>query len=268
MDLTLTSPQVLIALLVTLGAGSATMLGALVLLKTKETNPRVLSFGLSFAGGAMVYISMIEIFWKSEDYFKQVFTSKVAYNYTTLAFFAGILLIFLMDKILPNPHNDLSVPPNSDEAGDIKLKKLGILAAVAITAHNIPEGMATFFATLENPKVGLSLSVAIAIHNIPEGISIVIPIFYATGSKKKALIACLISALAEPIGALVGFVVLKPFLSPTLFGVVFGLIAGTMVFLSLDELLPIAKKYSRGHDTVYGMGFGMICIAVSLAIFK
>ena len=262
------SPNVLTALLVTIGAASATMLGALVLLKTKETNPRLLSFGLSFAGGAMVYISLIEIFWKSQDSFKEIFTAKDAYNYTTISFFAGMLLLFLLDKLIPNPHNDLSIPSHINDEGKAKLQKLGILAALAITAHNIPEGMATFFSTLENPTVGLSLSIAIAVHNIPEGISIVIPVFYATNSKKKALIACLISALAEPVGALLGYLLLLPFLGPAVFGIVFGVIAGAMVYLSLDELLPVAKKYSTGHDTVYGMGLGMISIAISLVMFK
>lgn len=260
--------NVFTAFMITIGAASATMFGALVLIKTKETNPRFLAFGLSFAGGAMVYISLIEIFWKSQTSFKEVFNDNQAYNYTTLSFFIGIIFLFILDKVLPNPHNDLTVPQKLNINQKDRLKRLGLLATLAITAHNIPEGMATFFSTLENPIIGLSLAVAIAVHNIPEGISIAIPVFYATGSKKTALLACFISAIAEPIGALLGYLILSPFLGPTVYGLIFGIIAGAMVFLSLDELLPIAKKYSTGHDTVYGMAFGMISIAISLAMFK
>ncbi len=106
------------------------------------------------------------------------------------------------------------------------MARVGLLAALAITAHNFPEGLATFFATLENPAVGAPLAIAIAVHNIPEGVSIAIPVYYATGSKSKAVLAAFGSALAEPVGALLGYVALAPFLSPPVFGAVFGVIAG------------------------------------------
>lgn len=128
--------------------------------------------------------------------------------------------------------------------------------------------MATFFSTLDNPSVGINLAFAIAIHNIPEGISIAIPVYYATGSKKKAILATLISALAEPAGALLGYSILSPFMGPTVYGSLFGIIAGAMVYLALDELLPAAKRYARGHETVYGMVLGMGVIALSLVLFK
>ena len=133
------------------------------------------------------------------------------------------------------------------------IKRVGLLAAFAITAHNLPEGLATFLATLENPVLGIPLAAAIAIHNIPEGVSIAIPVYYATGSKQKALIATCLSALAEPLGAIIGYAILAPILTPAVFAVVFGMIAGAMVFLALDELLPTAKRYAQGHETVYGM---------------
>ena len=142
------------------------------------------------------------------------------------------------------------------------------MAAIAITAHNFPEGLATFFATLENPHVGMPLAFAIAMHNIPEGVSIAIPIYFATNSKAKAFVACLLSGLAEPVGAAIGYLLLAPFLSNTIFGIVFGVISGVMVFLALDELLPAAKKYAKGHETVYGLVAGMGIMAFSLILFK
>ena len=108
---------------------------------------------------------------------------------------------------------------------------------------------------------------AIAIHNIPEGVTIALPIFYATGSKTQAFIWTLVSALAEPLGAALGYMVLGVPNALT-YGIVFGLIAGVMVFLSLDELLPTAKRYARGHETVYGMVIGMALLATSLVLFK
>lgn len=249
------------------------MIGGFAVLGRKEVSPRLLSFGLAFAGGAMVYISLIEIFWKSHASFGEVYADGMAYNLATASFFGGVILIALMDAWIPNPHNALSKPtangdPQPVTDGSAQLKNLGWLATAAITAHNIPEGMATFFATLDDPTVGASLAFAIAVHNIPEGVSIAIPVYFATGSKSKALLATFISAIAEPLGALLGYFVLVPVLSPEVFGVVFGAIAGVMVFLSLDELLPVAKKHSTGHDTIYGMVSGMATIAISLMLFR
>lgn len=116
--------------------------------------------------------------------------------------------------------------------------------------------------------IGISLAAAIAIHNIHEGISIAIPVYYATGSRRKAVIATGLSALAEPSGAIIGYVLLAPYLGPFVFAIVFGMIAGAMVFLALDELLPTAKHHAKGHETVYGIIGGMGVIAASLILFK
>lgn len=259
--------NVLIALSICAGAALATMLGGLSVVTSRNPSPRLLSFGLAFAGGAMVYISLVEIFWKSHVAFVQALGSdKSGYTAATLAFFAGILVVVVLDHLVPNPHNKLV--QIGKEAEQARIRRMGIMAAIAITAHNIPEGMATFFAALDNPTVGLSLAFAIAVHNIPEGVSIAIPVFFATKSRRITLLACLGSALAEPLGAIIGYLVLAPYLSPYVYGIVFGLIAGIMVFLSLDELLPAAKRYAQGHDAVYGMLAGMGGIAISLVLFR
>lgn len=257
--------DVLLAFGVCIAAAAATMIGGLSVFTARESNARLLAFGLAFAGGAMIYISLVEIFWKGFADFSQIYADKQAYTYTTLAFFAGVLMLVVIDRLIPNPHNRLVATGEEDKS---HLKRVGLMAAMAITVHNFPEGMATFFATLEEPVVGSSLAFAIAVHNIPEGVSIAIPVYYATGNKKLTLMACGISALAEPVGAALGYLVLAPFLSPFVFASVFGVIAGAMVFLSMDELLPTAKKHSSGHDAVYGMVLGMAVIALSLVLFR
>lgn len=177
----LLSPPVLTALGICVAAAAATMLGGFSIIKARESNPRMLAFGLAFAGGAMVYISLVEIFWKSYQSFGEILPEKEAYTSATLAFFGGVVLLMLIDRLVPNPHNKLTAPHDESKS---HLKRVGLLAALAITVHNFPEGMATFFATLEDPVVGASLAFAIAIHNIPEGVSIAIPVYYATGDKK------------------------------------------------------------------------------------
>ena len=145
--------------------------------------------------------------------------------------------------------------------------KMGVMTAVAIAVHNFPEGIATFMAALENPTLGIAIATAIAIHNIPEGIAVSIPIYYATGSRKKAFGITLLSGLAEPLGALLTYLILMPFLTPVVMGCVFAVVAGIMVFISIDELLPGAHEYGEHHIAVYGLISGMAVMALSLILF-
>lgn len=262
---TYSTHAILVAFAVTVAASLATILGSLTIVRANRENARLLAFGLAFAGGAMVYISFVEIFQKSYIAFHEIYTDKNAYGMATVFFFIGIAFLVLLDRLVPNPHVD---PVGATHDSHKKVSRVGLMATLAITAHNFPEGAATFFATLDDPIVGAPLAAAIAIHNIPEGISIAIPVYYATGSRLKSLGAVTLSALAEPVGAAIAFSVLAPFLSPAVFGGVFGVIAGAMVFLALDELLPAAKRYAKGHETVYGMVSGMAVIALSLVLFR
>ncbi len=253
---------------ITFLAGLATVIGGALVFFQKSPSPRMLAFGLAFAGGAMVFVSLTEIFQKSNASFSVVY-GDAGFNYATFAFLAGLFLVMAIDRLVPNPHDTLNAhDPNFSEQNQNYIRHIGLMAAFAITAHNFPEGLATFFATLESPTLGAPLAFAIAVHNIPEGISIAAPIYFATKNKKLTLIACFLSGLAEPVGALVGYFVLKSVLSDAVFGAVFGLIAGIMVFLALDELLPAAKRYSQGHETVYGLVVGMFVMSLSLVLFR
>jgi len=265
----ITPENVWTALAVTLAAGLATALGSLLVLFSRRPNPRLLAFGLAFAGGAMVYVSLTEILNKSIDSFTQAYDPRLGFTYGTIAFLLGMVVIVLIDHLIPNPHETLDTQePTFRDDNKSYIKRVGLLTAVAITAHNFPEGLATFFATLESPSVGMPLAFAIAIHNVPEGIAIAVPVYFATQKKSYAFLASLLSGLAEPIGAAIGYFALSGALSHATFGWVFGLIAGVMVFLALDELLPAAKRYAKGHETVYGLVTGMATLAISLVLFK
>lgn len=265
----ITLPTLILAFSVTAAAGLATVIGGFIVLASKNPNPRMLAFGLTFAGGAMVYVSLTEILNKSVLAFSNLHDAGMGFAYGTLWFLGGIMVIATMDRLIPNPHDRLSMDPGEVGGQSAEyIRRVGLLTALAITAHNFPEGLATFFTMLESPEVGMSLAVAITLHNIPEGVSIAIPVYFATNNKLLAIAACLMSGLAEPVGAGLGYMILGPYLSEAVFGAVFGLIAGVMVFLALDELLPAAKHYSRGHETVYGLVLGMVVMALSLIAFK
>jgi ZIP family zinc transporter len=145
---------------------------------------------------------------------------------------------------------------------------MGLFTALAIAIHNFPEGLATFLAALEDPALGLAIAVAISLHNIPEGISVSVPIYFATGKRRRAFLYSLLSGVAEPVGALVGYLLLRPFIGPTVMGALFGGVGGIMVYISLDELLPTSRAYGKGHESLYGLLAGMAVMALSLLMMS
>lgn len=257
----------------TLFAGLATGIGSLIAFFTSRTNTKFLSFTLGFSAGVMIYVSMIEIFVKAKDALVAALGLQAGNWWTVISFFGGMLLIALIDKFIPkqgNPHELKKVEEMHAPIAKIKehdLLKMGTFTALAIAIHNFPEGIATFTSALQNPSLGIAIAVAVAIHNIPEGIAVSVPVYYATGSKKKAFTLSFLSGLSEPIGALVAYLILMPFLNDIMFGVIFAAVAGIMVFISLDELLPAAKKYDEAHLSIYGLIGGMAVMALSLLLF-
>ncbi len=266
-------PTVLMAFGLTVFAGLATGVGSALAFFTKRTNTRFLSGALGFSAGVMVYVSMIEIFLKAKDALSAALGDTKGYWYTVIAFFAGMLFIGLIDKLVPsfeNPHEPRMIEEMQDDAELEKkneLLRMGMFSALAIAIHNFPEGLATFTAALQDPALGLSIAIAIAIHNIPEGIAVSVPLFYATGSKRRAFFLSFLSGLTEPLGALVGYFILFSIFNDVMFGMVFAAVAGIMVFISFDELLPTAEKYGEHHIAVYGVIAGMIVMALSLLLF-
>ncbi len=292
------------AFALTLLAGLATGIGSAIAFFARRTNYRFLSVAMGFSAGVMIYVSFVEIFPEAQKALAAAYGDYWGRWATAAAFFAGILLIGLIDQLIPsaeNPHETHSeretaplhnaaapLPDFSPSAahpfvnGDHDhhvnqkhLLRMGVFVALALAIHNFPEGLATFLAALQDPQVGIAIAVAIALHNIPEGISVSVPIFYATGSRKKAFAYSLLSGLAEPVGAVVAFLLIRAFfagaggeLPPQIMGFMLGGVAGIMVFISLDGLLPTSKAYGKGHDSVYGLMSGMILMALSLLLMK
>lgn len=276
---------VLLALILTTLAGASTILGTVALLFAHYSNVRLLALSLAFSAGAMIYISFTEFYYEASHILLEGTGGHVSYL-VGIMFFLGIVLFLVLDWITPkliNPHvqRDKDCVEEVAHAEEhvhshahghvhlheaLLLKKLGVLAALAITIHNVPEGMATFFATLNEPELGLIVAVAIALHNIPEGVSVAVPIYYATQSKKKAFFYAALSGLAEPVGAMLGYLALKPVMSDMVMGLVLATIAGFMVVLGIDELLPASRRYAKGRETLIGVVSGMAVMAISLVL--
>ncbi len=282
--------NVLFAFGLTLLAGLATGIGSLISFMSKKFSPKFLSISLGFSAGVMIYVSMIEIFAKANTSLTTALGTKPGAWVTVLSFFGGMFLIAIIDKLVPeheNPHEIHKEPIRIDSNEEMitsedhsavlpevstndknpKLLRMGLFTALAIGIHNFPEGLATFISALQEPTIAISIAVAIAIHNIPEGMAVSVPVYYATGSRKKAFLYSFLSGLSEPVGALIGYAILRPFINDVVFGIVFASVAGIMVFISLDELLPSAREYGEHHLSIYGMVAGMIVMAISLLLF-
>ena len=300
--------NVWIALGLTVFAGMATGIGSAVAFAAKQTNYRffICRHGV-FRRCHAVCVICGNFFIKGVDALIVSYGEYWGHWINAASFFGGILLIGLIDNLIPaaeNPHEvhsqaefepltDPSAPipdlykmeanmPDASEQGihdhaprQKKLLRMGLFTALAITIHNFPEGLATFLAALQDPGLGVAIAVAIAMHNIPEGISVSVPIFYATGNRKKAFFYSILSGLAEPVGAVAAYIVLRLFVGgdtgvipPQVMGILFGGMAGIMVYISLDELLPTSRAYGKGHDSLFGLIAGMLVMALSLLLMQ
>ncbi len=263
---------VVLAFALTLFAGLSTGIGSAISLLAKRTNTKFLSVALGFSAGVMIYVSFVEIFTKAQDLLTSAMGERSGKWLAVIAFFAGIAIIGVIDKLIPtmgNPHSVHTVEEmdGQDSEHKNKLMRMGLFMALAIAIHNFPEGLATFMATIADPTLGVPVAFAVAIHNIPEGVAVAVPIFYATGSKKQAFKLSFLSGVSEPVGALLGYFLLRPFFNDTVMGVVFASVAGIMIFISLDELLPSAREYGEHHLSIIGLIGGMAVMAVSLLLF-
>jgi len=253
------SENVNVALLLTLLAGLSTGIGSGIAYFIKKPRMVYLSFGLGFSAGVMIYISFMELLPGA--------IRSLGELWALVVFFVGIGVIALIDLLIPepqNPHHYTGLDEPTARQPNSKLMRTGLMTALAIGIHNFPEGLATFAAALGDVRFGIFIAIAIAIHNIPEGIAVSVPIFFATNNKNKAFFYSFLSGLSEPVGAIVGYLILMPFLSPALLAALLAFVAGIMIYISLDELLPMAHRYGHGHLVIAGIVAGMLIMAISL----
>ena len=259
---------ILVAFGLTVLAGLSTAIGGAIAVGRRNPGPGFLAAALGLSAGVMLYVSFMEILPKGTEELTTAFGSDKAGQWAGVgAFFAGIAVIGIIDRMVPasiNPHEPGTVTQAERKN---RLMKTGVFTAGALALHNFPEGFATFLAGLEDMTIAIPVAVAIAIHNIPEGIAVAVPLRAATMSRAKSFWWATASGFAEPVGALIGFLVLMPFMGPATMGICFAMVAGIMVYISLDELLPAAVETGKHHHAIYGLIAGMAIMAVSLLLF-
>ena len=143
------------------------------------------------------------------------------------------------------------------------LFRSGMISMIAIMLHNIPEGIATFLTSNHDLKLGITLAIALALHNIPEGISVAVPIYFSTGSKKRAFFYTLVSGMSEFLGAIIASIFLVGFSNDFFMGCLYAIIAGIMMHISIYELLPSSLKYKKPKQTLIFFLIGILFMYMS-----
>lgn len=250
------------ALLLSAGAGAATLLGAIVVFFMAKKSERLVSISLGFAAGVMISVSFTDLMPNASVLFEAAFGQKPAVLITVVFLALGILLAAGIDHFVPHQEYD----EKTGEKPHKNLFRVGFVSSIAIGLHNFPEGIATFMAGYENMALGVSIALAIAMHNIPEGISVAMPIYFSTGSKKKAFQYTLLSGIAEPLGAFLAFALLRPFINDMVLGGIFALVTGIMLYIAIEELIPSSRQYGHDRDALIATFTGLCLMPLTQII--
>lgn len=274
--------NLILALLLSLLAGLSTSIGSFIAFFMKRPGPKFISFIMGFSAGVMILISFLELLPKSIE--------ALGFLMAISFFFLGMLVMFIIDVLISHEyefedsieilinnkgqrkphlhygHRHRQRPHHRGEKVNDSLVKSSIFIFFGVFIHNFPEGMATFIGTLTQVKLGILLTIAIALHNIPEGIAVAVPIYACTLDKKKAFKWSFLSGMSEPLGAVLTWLILFPFINDNVLNAMLGAVGGIMVYISLDELLPVSRSLAKEHYSIIGIITGMFIMSVSLAL--
>jgi len=268
-------------LLLSFMASLGTGLGGLIAILRK---PGKRSYGLlmGITAGVMICLSFLELVNEAWE---------MAGPWTaTIGFGIGATFMFILDHFAPHIRfaekeipgaSDSDPCPNMDcnsrgrrrfgrrarqnQITDYKLVNTGLLLAVGITLHNLPEGIAVGAGYLQNPTFGLFIAVAILLHNIPEGIATALPLCKGGVCRWDAFRVAFFSGLAEPVGALLASLFLVTFKELVPGALAFA--GGVMVFITLDELIPTAREFGHEHFVAIGIIIGSMFVFILSGIF-
>ena len=250
-----------VPLILTILAGAATFIGAILGVLGQKPSNRVLAFSLGFAAGIMLLISLMEMLPAALG--TDGMSPLLGYG----MFVVGLLGYFALDRMLPHAHpqdlmqkNVTPVPRN--------IKRTAVLLTLGISLHNFPEGVATYVTASSNLEMGFGIALAVALHNIPEGLAVAGPVYAATGSKRTAVFWAGSSGMAEILGGVLAWLILGSLVSPVVMAAIMATVAGIMVALSVDELMPLAKEIDPNNNPSYGVLCGMSVMGLSLVLLQ
>ena len=238
-------------LILTSLAGFATLIGIIPIFIKIKNSDYIIASACAFASGVMICISIFDLIPESIRCLSTNFNSFFVIVLCFIFMVIGIVLSMILDNYIDKVSNNGT------------LFKVGILSMIAIILHNVPEGIVTFIVSNKNIMLGISMCIAIALHNIPEGISIAVPIYYSTKSKKKAIFYTFLAGLSEPLGAILTGLFLVNFVNDVVLGLLFAFIAGVMIQISSGKLLPTGNNYDKKMSLIFFI-LGFIVMLFSL----
>jgi ZIP family zinc transporter len=246
------------AVLLSFLAGLSTSLGGLIAFIIKDPGPKFLSILMGFSAGVMIFISFTELLQEG--------ISTYGILGGTLFFLLGLLIMFFIDISLSHKYHFEEKYLKEECTIDERIQKASYLVFLGVFIHNLPEGIATMVGTLENIEIGIILAIAIAIHNIPEGIAVSVPTCIAKEDRKKGFFWSFLSGMSEPLGAVVFGIIFLPFINDALLAGLLSMVGGIMVYVSVDELLPVAHCHGNEKLSIIGLVIGMFVMALSLSL--
>lgn len=251
-----TNPYVL-PLVFSLFAGMSTGLGGVLVLcfRSHIVDLGVIACMLGIAASAMITVSMMDLFFEIAE--------QIGFLQTIACCITGIMTVAIVRRFGPSVLHE----PKEGESADTRLQRVGLITALTLTAHNLPEGMAVALSTLGSSTLGLKMAVAIALHNIPEGLAIAGPLLMSRkATPLKAIGITLLSGLSEPVGALLTLVFFRNILTQELIDYALAFVGGVMIAVALMELVPEAVRTGKHIYTTLGFVIGSTVMAASLHI--
>lgn len=235
-------------------AGLSTSVGGMVVLITGKLKEKPLDFSMGLASGVMLTVAFLSLIGKALD-------MGVGYHVATAGFIIGAVSIMVLDAKIPHIFSFREYGPEGEQ-----LVKTGVLIAIGISLHNLPEGLAVTAGYAYAPELGSLIALAIALHNIPEGIATAAPLYAAGMKREKVLGITFLSGLAEPLGALMGALVLTTPSQPVL-AFMLACAGGVMTYVTADELIPTAHAHGHKHEVAIGLITGFTLMLIMTSIF-
>lgn len=256
---------ILQALIATIFTWFLTTIGAASVFLTKDVNRKVLDGMLGFAAGVMLAASFFSLLLPALD-LSVLQNNTAPWLPVAIGFSLGGISIRIADKIIPHLH--VNYPLDSEVEGPKTNLQRSILLVIAITIHNIPEGMAVGVAfgaaSLGIPGATLgaaiSLAIGIGLQNFPEGMAVAMPLRRGGLSRLKSFWYGQLSAVVEPVAGVMGaaFVfVAQPFLPYAL-----SFAAGAMIFVVVEEVIPESQRGGNGDLATLCLLFGFVIMMI------
>lgn len=239
------------AFLLSLVAGLATGIGGVIAIALRKIGHAVNDFLLGFSAGVMASVATFGLLHKAMD--------SGGLPITIVGIVAGCLMLYALDRYLPHLHETFQM-----DMANVLAYRRGWLIAIAITLHNVPEGLAVATGYASAPSLGLLLAVAIALHNIPEGIAVAVPFRLAGLSRWRCFWYATASGLAEPLAALAGVLLLGVVTEFIPLALAFA--GGAMLYVVSDELIPESHSHGYEHQATFGFTMGFILVLILMRV--